>query len=533
MTPGWGWAPARLSRTDVLVALALGAGFTLLYLATRSAWHMPDALAYARLVRDSALDSPGFARPEHLLHPLLPWLLHQALQATVLPRADAAATLQAVNAFAGGAGIAVVFALGRTLPVPGTSRGWAILAAVTTGLAYGYWLHSTQAENQILAVFPGLLALWCVLPAGRSPLTILAGGVLLGLAVAVHATVVLLAIPFGLALLLQRRWLLAASGLALGAAVSLAVLALVAMGPGFTPAGGRTAGWLLSAGGLGVWGQFSLGSLPQALRTLVEAFVYTGPGFNLALLRSQPGNLENLARILATLIVLGTLLGTVLHVLARFRPLPAFRPSLVLLAWAGAVLAFATWWAPDDVQFFVAAIPALALLLGAAGAQGSTVLPLYARLSPAILGTFVAVMGLANLLVVFLPQTNENTNVDAVAARCLATVTLPGDLVVSPGWGWAGTWYPWVGDGTALSVTDVYLSDAGRDQARTRELVQAQVQSTLAAGGRVWFVQFDEGTDEEQAFYRRVTGGLGPAELGLDGPVTGVCAGSPLRRVQP
>jgi hypothetical protein len=487
---------------DRFTVAALAVGFAALYLITRSARPDPDALAFARLA-GSGLGTPGFFQAEHVLYPFWGWVAYQAARLGGYggPPDE---PMAALNALAGAVVVADVYRLGRVLRPD--SRGVGLGAAALTGLSYAHWLHSTQAESQIVANALVLTAIALGLGAGRASL---AGG-LAGLGALSHGTAALPALVFGLWLAL-RSW--AAAG---GYWAGLVGVASTGLLLGAAAAGAESwAGvfsWLGDRPAAGIWGRLALADLPVGLKTAAGALFWPAGQVSLRDLVSTPLNPAGWFTAAAFVCVLG-LAG--IGLIGWFLGLKYRHPAGILVGgWAGVVGLFALGWAPEDPQFWTLWVPPVALgignvLLPEAGARRPWP-PLGLVLAAAVLG-----VGLTNYALVFRPAADPANNPDLARARCLAAMLRSNDVVITLGWDWADGYLPRLGGWKVVSILDTYLRSAGRDPARLQALLTGEVRAARAAGGRAYLVHWPELTDPEKAWLAR-KGGPGPESLSLE-----------------
>jgi hypothetical protein len=464
------------------------------YLLTLSAHYSSDGMAFARLTRDGDLTAPLFFQAEHLLYPFVGWLVVRLLAPFGLN--DPLVALQVLNALGGAVAVGAFCWMALRLVPSATAAG---AATVALAASYGWWYHSSDAEDQILAN-AGLLLALAALAAGRGPYLrgLLPTGrgwaVVLGLAVAmlIHATSILV-VPAALILFFRdatRR-----------EAVVLAVLGAALVGVPYLIIGVGVHGyrdvaawrsWLLAAPGQGVWGRVSSRNLWAGLQSLAAAAIWLPAAPTVAGLRAlQPAALFGFA---ATGAVAAGLLAAVVAV-ARSRD----RLGIALLVWALTIAGFGAYWAPDDPQFWLLVLPPLYLLAARA-------LPAWA------LWALVLPLAFWNLGAGILPRHDPAANAGLLATRCLAERLGPNDLVITPGWDWAGDYLPYFTGVTVLSLNDAYVLAARGDRAMFFDGIERRLAATRAAGGRVYLVRLDTLTEDEAAFFRRVTG-LGPSDF--------------------
>jgi len=526
-------------------SVLLGCGAFLLFVATLSRHYTPDTMAFARLTAQGPQPDSLFFQAEHLLYPALPWLVHRALIAAGLPLGPLEA-LQLFNAVAGAVGVAAFHHLLLNL---GLSRVRALAGALLLAGSYAYWYHATEGEDQIAANALLLLAAVTLArrpnesagsaavpaaggPEARAPRPALqggarepvqarlfpkeeggevvpprpwslaaTGGALIALAILLHGTAVLFA-PAALWMAWRRLgWragALLCLVLGLVLAASYAVVGFVAHG--ITSLEGILA-WGLAAPKAGVWGIPSLANLWIGLKGLARALLaVAGEPQGRALVS---GDLGALGGVLVFGLALGALL--VLPVLGLRRGLRAGREERRIrvpfaLLWALPYGLFTIYWAPEDIQFWAGILPPLIFLaLGAA---------------PAIAQPWSAPGGLAAAAIpllingglVMLPRSDVATNRELATARCIAQATGDQDLIIAPGWDWAGSYLPYFGQRQVWSLLDHAVLEAGRDPQRLLLLGHAAVADIQARGGRAFLVRLPSLAAEDAAFFRRVSG---------------------------
>lgn len=499
-----GWAAA--ASAGLLAAAA--------YLLTLSAHYSSDGMAFARLTRAGDLTAPLFFQAEHLLYPFVGWLFFHLVAPFGLR--DPLLALQALNALGGAVAVGAWCWLAcRLLP----SAAAAGAATVALAASYGWWYHSSDAEDQILAN-AGILVAFAALAAARGPYlrgalpTARGWAVVLGLALAmlIHATSILV---MPAALLLFFRQATRREAVVLGTLGALLVgVPYLAIGIGLHGHHDLAAwrGWLLAAPGQGVWGRISPRNLWTGLQSLTAAAVWLPAPPTFAGVRAlQPAALVALA---ATAAMAAGLVAAVVAVL-RSRD----RLSVALLVWALTIAAFGAYWAPDDPQFWLLVLPPLYFLAAS-------------RLPAVALWAVVLPLALWNLGAGVLPRHDPTTNAGLAATRCLGERLGPADLVITPGWDWAGDYLPYFTGVTVLSLNDAYVLAARGDRATFFDLVERRIAAARAAGGRVYLVRLDSFSDDDAAFFRRVTG-LGPNDFPWRRIDAFVCGQEVVREVLP
>ncbi len=363
-------SPSRLRLAQYLAPLGIFLATLLLYLGTLTQVHTFDALSYVTSVERKPWTE--VFHPHHLAYGPL-GLLAQAAGAA-LGADGAALPMQVVNALAGALGVALFFGLVRR----STGRSdLALAAALLLGGGYAYWYYAVEIEVYTVATLL-LIACLRLMPRLLERPTVREAA-LLGLAqggaVLFHQTNALLCAPALLVLLaaknqapsteeqgnpktqrhrdaketgffaplrLRNSTLLAAYGSVLALVVGLPYLA-VGLGISGFRSWDAFAGWLLEYARTGWWGG------------PITASTWERLGQGLAETLAQPAG-GPLWLLLAGLLVL------------RLRTLTAEggRLAQALALWLLVYAAFFTWWEPDNIEFWIASMPPVLLLLALA-----------------------------------------------------------------------------------------------------------------------------------------------------------------------
>lgn len=463
-------------------ALALFAPALLLYLLTLTEVHTYDALSYVLDV-----DRKPWAElfhPHHLAYGPLGALIRAA--ATALGwTGSAERLLQLTNAIAGAAGVALLGDVVRRA----TGRAAAgITAALLLGASYAYWYYAVEVEVYTIAALFLIAALGIMLALARAPTLRLAAalGAVQGLAVLFHQTNVLLAAPACVALWVGwrsgsgdrgldikgarpagqhgRGWaqgllpLLVAYGTPLALIVGAAYL-WVGLGVSGFRSWGELLGWAAGYTQTGFWGGAVDGSkLAQLGEGIAESLM-------------QPG---------------GAVVGLVLlaALLANLRGLRGAPPGAVALAlvWLAVYGAFFLWWEPDNIEFWIASLPPLSLLLALA-AWGRPIGPggaAAARLWPAVL----VACGVAMLGVNFVSisrRGDAGRDLQRAAAAAVAAHSAPGDLIIAPD-GLPELYLPFYeGRPNVFSLSQA-MTAAGGDWRAACALILARADEAMAGG---------------------------------------------------
>lgn len=514
--------------------LFVGLAALLLYGTTLSRHYTPDTMAFARLTAEGPQPDSLFFQAEHLLFPSLPWLVYRFLAALGIG-IGALEVLQLFNAFTGAVGTAAFY---RLLVNLGLSRARAIGGALLLAGSYAYWYHATEGEDQIAANALLLLAAMTLARGSNSPplfpakepvplapfpsreggrpgamtvprpWSLAAGaGALVALAVLLHGTAVLFA-PAALWLCWRRLGAGAAAivGLVLGTVLATSYTAVGFVFHGISSLEGLLA-WGLAAPRGGVWGTPSLANLWVGLKGLARALLASAGDPQMRALVS--GDIGALGGVLVFILALGALLLLPILGLRQGLRLSGeernIRVTFALL-WALAYGLFTTYWAPEDIQFWAGILPPLIFL-----ALGGV--PAVARPWSTPVALAAAAIPLAlNGGLVMLPRSDAANNRDLATALCVAQSTTAQDLIIAPGWDWAGSYLPYFGQRQVWSLLDHAVLQAGRDPRRLLDLGREAITAVQLRGGRAFLLRLPSLTAEDAAFFRRVSG-LSPEEL--------------------
>ncbi|MBI2910883.1 MAG: hypothetical protein HYY05_01985 [Chloroflexi bacterium] len=524
-------------KANLLVGLAT----LLLYTSTLSRHYTPDTMAFARLAAQGPQPDSLFFQAEHLLYPALPWLAYRTLAAAEVAAPPGLGgligpleVLQLFNAFAGALGVAAFHGLLVRL---GLSRGRALAGALLLAGSYAFWYHATEGEDQIAA--NALLLLAAVALSRRSRCAVgnpfvaspssgsgqalsnhgpstssgrtgrgtpsllwpAAAAACVGLAILLHGTAVLF-VPAALWLCWRTLGARAAAlvCLVLGAVLAASYTTAGFVVHGITSLEGLLA-WGLAAPRGGVWGTPSLTNLWVGLKGLARALLASAGEPQVRALVS--GDLGALGGVLVFLLALAALL--LLPILGLLRGLRAGREERSIrvpfaLLWALPYGLFTIYWAPEDIQFWAGILPPLFLL-------GLHAVPAIARLWSMPVGLAAAAIPLAlNGVLAMLPRSDAATNRELATARCIAGSTTDQDLIIAPGWDWAGSYLPYFGQRQVWSLLDHAVLQAGRDPQRLLALTRGAVADTQSRGGRVFLLRLPGLTEADAAFFRRVSG---------------------------
>ncbi|OAN45005.1 hypothetical protein A6A03_02295 [Chloroflexus islandicus] len=440
------------------LAPLLGVVFVALYLLTLTKVHTYDALSYVLDVDRKPW--PELFHPHHLLYgplgALIRWL------ATGLGwQGSAELWLQAVNALAGAAGVVLLFLLGRA--VTGSTIA-ALAAALSVGWSYAYWYYAVEVEVYTLAAVALIAALWLLAAIARRPRwqTAFWLGVAHGVAVLGHQTNALLAVPalvtLGLAVSDHRDRLRLAMAylLPLGFIVGGAYL-WVAFGVSGMRRWDEVWAWLTGYARTGFWGGAIDGAKLAGL----------GKGWSETLAMNGGA-------------IIGALACALL--LAGWRGIARLPRSLLagLLSWLLVYGLFFLWWEPDNIEFWIASLPPLAVLLSAALATRHPLDRWRAGLAGGA-GVALAVVLLALNLPAIVERGDANRDLQRRIAAALAELSQPGDLIIVPD-GVLELYLPhYWGRDTVYGLNQA-MTASGGDWPAACTLIHQRVETALASG---------------------------------------------------
>lgn len=413
-----------------LVSLALGLGFGLLYLSTLTQVHTFDALSYVLSVERKPWQA--VFHPHHLAYgPLgvLALWLGKALGFV----GGAALPMQVVNALAGACGVGLFAHLVLRI----TQRvDIALVSALLLGSSYAYWYYAIEIEVYTVAT---LLLIGCAgllwrLSVGSRQWTFTLLGAMQGAAVLFHQTNLLLCGPIAvlaLWMLWQQRsawkpvlagWLSYA-----GALLIMVVLPYVWVGFGVSQFGSWQTFWiwLTEYARTGWWGGPISGTNWEHL----------GQGLS-ETLTPQGGGWAWLGLLICGAIGLWMCRGAEERKIEGAgkqgsEPCGAYGSfniqfSILLLLWLLVYGTFFFWWEPDNIEFWIACLPPMLLLLAASLCCS------HPWRVPVVL-----VMGVALLLLgvnqdAIRRRGDASTDLQRSIAQALAERSTPADLLLIP-----------------------------------------------------------------------------------------------------
>lgn len=420
-----GASPASTATVDRRRAAVLAVLGALVYLATLSRNFSGDAIRYA--VKAETQGMLAGIDLYHLFNQPLAWLAWQAARLTGWQE-RALLPIQVPNAVAGGAAVGLMFLLGRRL---GLSARAATVAAAGLGLSCAMWLLATDGEYVTPGLALGLLPLVLLYGAPAATLERRSFALTLGGALALAGLAFqtnLLLVPVLLWALALRRELPAAgrrraAGLLLAAAAGFYAVGYgLGLAATLGPQGLRD--WRPHPGmGLG-YGLPGWSSLPHGAYALVRSLVGF-PGLSLsdstqglwaAASPAWRAGFGAWYAVAALLFAAPLALG--LRTLRREGA--GSRVWAPLLLWALLAAAFAVYWVPGDLSFWVVVLVPWWLLAGRQLGDRRWGLAL------------VALLGLVNAGALVLPNHDGARNAAYVEAQALTATMAAGDLLMVP-----------------------------------------------------------------------------------------------------
>jgi hypothetical protein len=342
-----------------------------------------------------------------------------------------------------------------------------------------------------------------------------------------HGTQVLFLPTLLLALwLAQKRW----QDLALFCAISLALVGLPYLLVG-TAVKGITSldgyfSWATAAPGVGVWGKLELLNIWRGSKTFVNSIAYSGGGPDVRSIGAGSIDLGNMASLLIFAVIMIVVVITALYLAREWRRYRYI--LLVCVPWALTYAVFALYWAPEDAQFWVGALAPFFILMAIAlrGLSGQSGL-----LRGLIVVGVLAVLA-ANLATTILPRRDLSGNVAYAKASCLSEYTEDADLVITPGWDWAGSYMPYFFGSDVFSIVDSYVMAADRNSEALMDLLNSRIKEAQSRGGRVYVARLFTLSDDDLVWLQRATG-LSPQDFSLPGKEAFRCADEPVWELEP
>ena len=399
----------------------------MLYGLTLSRHYTADSLLFALAIEGE--DLQVLIDPTHLLlHPLaLLWFrIWQAVGWT----GRSLVPLQMLNAVAGAACVGLMWALAHTLS---RSSRAATIIALGFAVSGGLWLLSVEAEFVTIPLALQLLVLWLILAVsaestGRSSYAILLG-IVVAIAIFSYLTsvfLVLLVLVGFIAAELAPRIRLRQIGVFL---ITVFLLVVPAFWLALAAWIGRDLSPLRQLGGQGAYGLLHWFNLPHGLYTFLRSIgSFPGLAMNDSTrdLLTTAGNEERLIFLTYYALIAALALLPVLCLVLRRRELwaRAKRSLMVLFTWTIIFAAFAFYWVPGDVTFWVPVLAAwwlaIAICYSASIAAGWWKGALAA----------ILLLGFVNGTQLILPRTVLESNQPYLTAKLIATETGVEDIIL-------------------------------------------------------------------------------------------------------
>ncbi|MEO7908296.1 MAG: glycosyltransferase family 39 protein [Roseiflexaceae bacterium] len=465
------WIDRRAGMPVLLFLLTFA-----VYLTTLTQVHTFDALSYVTSVERKPWTE--VFHPHHLAYGPLGVLALDAGRALGYP-GGAALPMQVLNALAGALGVALFYAIVRRV----TRRDdLALTSALLLGGGYAYWYYAVEIEVYTVATLFLIICLDTLTRPGWWDSR--RGLILLGLAqagaVLFHQTNVLLCGPVLIFAIYDvrvgrsqeprtenrsdgsrflvlgswlRRWTLYAVTLALG--VGLPYL-FVGIGLSGFRSWAAFDAWLTEYARTGWWGG------------PITAQKWAGLASGLADTLAQPGG------ALLGLLLLGLLIVHLRSLLAGPGPLVA-----ALASWLLVYGCFFLWWEPDNIEFWIASLPPVLLLLALALRGGR-------RWGPSVwlaLGLATAAAGINYDAIA--RRGDPATDLQRLVARELAARSQPADLMLVPD-GLLELYLPYYEEHDNFLSLNQALFDNGNDWERTCAAVRERIDTALHAGATVY-----------------------------------------------
>jgi hypothetical protein len=406
-------------RVDWILGAALGLAAVVLYLSARNVFYSFDPLFYAEAVELGTADR--LLHPHHLLYNPICRLAYGGARFLGYG-GRALAPMHVVNALAGGAGVAFMFALCRRLG----ARRWASLwAAVGVATAAAYWASAAGVEVYTLGTAAALAALYAAtqVPSRGKKAAALAGAAFAGAALT-HQLNLLLA-PAGFIYVLitgnagRKKALAFAGGYAAAFAVGYVAVPAALLGLE-TPR--AYADWFFAFKLFNRWGGLSWGNFVPGANAFARAFYADAFGDNFAapVIKTDIRHL----RVALPLWLAVAFCGANLLLWLTRRP---GRGALILLGLPLLLyVGFILWWLPAYDNYWL--LPAACFLGVVAVAASGRERRWY---GVSILALAVAWLGITNVnwRRVIKPHTHLEANADYRAGVALAEL-VPRDALV-------------------------------------------------------------------------------------------------------
>lgn len=449
-TPSGG-VPTHIERW--LLPGCLAAAVFALYCLTLSGVHTYDALTY---INDVNGRTGLFFHPHHLLYSPTGWLLWQAAR-LVGYSGNAERVLQLMNALAG---VTCGWGLYRlTLHLTGQMVP-ALVAASLVWFNFATWYFSVEVEVYLVALVWLVATLWLLVelvttPRPRTPFLL---GLALGGAALYHQTNGLLVgvtlVAVLLAPLTRRQKL---SSLLVCGAIAGSCVAVGYGSVGFLVNGYRSPtqffDWVLFFAKTGWWG--------HAIR---DRWSDLGAGLSNTI---SPQDAWPYWVGIGIVLLIGS------HNLRRW-----WRVVLVCLAWIGSYGAFFAWWEARNIEFWIAALLPVWLLVGLSVAVGRQRWRGWASGTLGLLGC--ALLGWHNYPLIE-QRGDPALDPDRHVSVQVRDQTLPDDLVIEPG-GVLELYLSYYEGRSNVRTINSALFDTGGDIERALAQLDGYIRTNLQAG---------------------------------------------------
>jgi hypothetical protein len=497
-------APTALARALSHPHHVVGVAAFALYLATLTRTPTGDSLMAALAIERG--DFTSLFIPHRLLIQPLGWAFVQGWNALGW-RGGSLLPLQVFSALGGAVAVALVFAIGRRLT---GSPGVALLATIGFAVCTSAWAFSTDAEPVMQPLALCLLPLHGLLTAGPAPSRrrVLLLGLMVGCAMLTYHLSAFLVPALSVGLLRGERpgsrggW--ARTGLFLGAvALSVAPVYLVAMVAVFGVSDWQAMqGWSLYDG-LGEsgapYGHLAWTNGPYAAYGLLRSLIW------FPLLRLDQSTTAYLAVapweqraafaaycVAGLSIVAAPLVGLVAR---RHRMRVAGPAGASLVVWATLHFAFACWWVPGDLQFWVPVLVAWWLLVGTVvatpgrGGHGLTPRGGGQILRPwSVAVAVTVVIALVNGLGLIAPNLDAERDRRHLLATGVRAVVALDDLVLTSGLDTLPLYLQYFSPRPVIDVHKELTSGQGQTVEEVLAGIDRQVMAARAAGRRVFII---------------------------------------------
>ncbi len=484
------------ARKQIYIFSGIGAAAFIVYLATLSRNYLGDGVQFLMATESSHVS----LMPNHMLYDasIFAWY---ALWKLLGWTGNAILPLQMFSAFWGAVSVALFAFL--VLRMTGM---WRVTALVSFGFGtcFAVWLFSTDVEVVTfpLALNIALLVFAIALPPHRlaAPRNAVAAGLLTAAAILSYETGVFMVPVIGLAYILGDFGK-AASKIRLIGIYLLTVFVIVSgchllvahVVYGVSTLKGFVH-WQLSLQEVGLWGVFSRQSFPTGTLGLMRSLAGF-PGLNyLAGIRTffmfaamwQKVLFVSYYAVLSAMWVYITSMLIVRRraLLARWRlPLVLFTVSAFLYA------AFALYWIPADIQFWVPVVAswwgaiALVLALQADREQGGAP-GLLSSAPGAVAVAFVCIISIVNFFGTVLPDTRTANNAEYNIAAALKDKARKDDLIITSGTDRLFLYIPYFTDRKTLSIFGLGMQ--GRKGEKLLSEIDRRIRDALSAGNDVY-----------------------------------------------